>query len=103
MYNRFGTTSEMVIQTVEENGLPLVLAIDAKGLFLTTKDRLDSLFADTNRYAAARESVALRLEKIGLDPLDLASKNQHRIKQAAGDSGKKVNPLKASKRGAKGK
>ena len=103
MFNRFGTTSDMVIQPVEENSQTWLLAIDAKGLYLTSKKCLDSQFADTNRYAGARESVETRLKGLGLDPLELASQNQHRISKAASDSGKKVNPLKASKRGAKGK
>lgn len=36
MYNRFGTTQEMMIQTVQENGTEAVLAIDSRGLYLTT-------------------------------------------------------------------
>ena len=36
MYNRFGTTQEMMIQTVQENGAEAVLAIDSRGLYLTT-------------------------------------------------------------------
>ena len=52
MQKRFGTTSDMIIQTVEENGVPYCLAIDEKGLYLTTTDRLDKMLADPNRYTA---------------------------------------------------
>lgn len=37
MLNRFGTTSDMVIQSVTENGSTYLLAIDDKGLYLTTR------------------------------------------------------------------
>ena len=103
MLNRFGTTSDMVIQTVEENGRTLHLAIDESGLYLTTKDRLDSQFADKNRQPAAREGIAERLKALGLNPEELAAANQHLIKKATAEPAKKVNPLKASKRGAKSK
>lgn len=36
MYTRFGTTEEMVIQTVEENNATFLLAIDSTGLYMTT-------------------------------------------------------------------
>ena len=36
MQNRFGATSDMIIQAVEENDIPHCLAIDEKGLYLTT-------------------------------------------------------------------
>ena len=36
MYNRFGTDADMVIQPVQENGQELLLAIDDKGLYLTS-------------------------------------------------------------------
>ena len=41
MDNRFGTTSGMVIQTVMENGQELCLAIDERGLYLTSANYLD--------------------------------------------------------------
>lgn len=100
MLNRFGTTSDMIIQPVEENGTSLLLAIDDKGLYLTTKDKLDRQLADPNRYAAARQNVAERLTALGLDPVKLAADNAHLVKKETADK-KKINPLKASKRGVK--
>lgn len=97
MNNRFGTSSGMVIQTVEESGKTLYLAIDTKGLYFTTQNRIDTGLADTNRYAVSRENVASRLEALGLAPETLLAENGHRI-QIANAAAKKVNPLKASKR-----
>jgi len=101
MTNRFGTTEDMVIQTVEEGGIAYALAIDGKGLYLTTRDRLNSQLADPNRFASNRDNVATRLLALGLDPVSLTSENQHRIKVDSGAAAKKVNPLKASKRAMK--
>lgn len=101
MQNRFGTTSDMIIQTIEENGAPYCLAIDEKGLYLTTADRLDKMLADPNRYTGIRQAVAARLAALGLDPAALTAANQHLIKRDSGEPAKKVNPLKASKRAMK--
>ncbi len=101
MINRFGTTSDMVIQQVEEAGVRYALAIDGKGLYLTLPDRLDSMLADTYRYDARRAGMEARLTALGLDPAALFKENRHRIKAAAGEPAKKVNPLKASKRAMK--
>ena len=51
MDNRFGTTSGMVIQTVMENGQALCLAIDERGLYLTSARYLDKNLADPHRYS----------------------------------------------------
>lgn len=101
MQNRFGTTSDMIIQTIEEHGAPYCLAIDEKGLYLTTADRLDKMLADPNRYTGLRQSVPARLTALGLDPASLIAANQHLIKRDSGEPVKKVNPLKASKRAMK--
>lgn len=100
MENIFGTTSDMVIQTVLENDATYYLAIDAKGVYLTTKERLDTEFADSNRYSATRNTVPSRLAALGMDPAELFEQNKHLIKVDSGVK-KKVNPLKASKRGGK--
>ena len=100
MKNRFGTTEDMVIQRLEEDGKPVCLAIDAKGVYLTTPGRLGARLADPNRYTAARFSTAARLAALGLDPEALFAEHQHLIKSESGDA-KRVNPLKASKRGMK--
>lgn len=101
MFNRFGTTQEMMIQTVQENGEDFVLAIDSRGLYLTTAQFVGRPIADRNRYSGARSGAEQRIAALGLDMAGLVAANQHRI-QVETVSAKKVNPLKASKRGAKG-
>ncbi|MDL2210490.1 hypothetical protein LJC26_06775 [Desulfovibrio sp. OttesenSCG-928-O18] len=101
MITRFGTNADMIIQPVEENGQPLLLAIDSNGLYLTTQKMVDSQMADTNRYTANRAGVADRLKALGLDPAELAEANQHRIQKIT-VAAQKVNPLKAAKRASKG-
>ena len=100
MPNRFGTTSDMIIQTVTENDSTYLLGIDERGLYLTTGNWLDRQLADPNRYASARQNVTARLQALGLDPVMLVEQNSHLVKKESGDK-KKVNPLKASKRGMK--
>lgn len=102
MITRFGTNADMIIQPVEENGKTLLLAIDSNGLYLTTQKVVDSQIADTNRYSTTRANTAERLKALGLDPVELASANQHRIQKIV-TATQKVNPLKASKRASKGK
>lgn len=101
MTNRFGTTEDMIIRNIEEDGATYSLAIDSKGLYLTTRDRLNSQLADPNRFASNRETVAERLRALGLDPTQLVSENQHRVQLSTVAAVKKVNPLKASKRAMK--
>lgn len=100
MTNRFGTTEDMIIQTVEEGGILYALAIDSKGLYLTQPGRVSAELADPNRYAGNRAEVSARLSALGLDPEALAADNKHRISVASSDT-KKVNPLKAAKRAMK--
>ena len=101
MFNRFGTTQDMIIQTVQENGEELVLAIDSRGLYLTSAQFVGRPIADRNRYSGARAGAEQRIAALGLDVPGLVAANQHRI-QVETVAAKKVNPLKASKRGAKG-
>lgn len=102
MFTRFGTTADMVIQTVEHQGDSYLLAIDAKGLYFTTPSRIDSGLADPNRYAGSRLDVADRLHALGLAADDLINANKHRIPTAANAPSQKINPLKASKRKMRG-
>lgn len=103
MINRFGTTADMVIQTVEEQDTGMAcLAIDEKGLYFTSARFVDRPLADPNRYMANRQHVATRLSALALDEATLIEENQHRIPKVSGESKKKVNPLKASKRSMKG-
>ena len=101
MYNRFGTTAEMIIQPVEEKGAEYLLAIDSRGLYMTTAVYVGRPVADRNRYSGARQNVHKRLVALGLNPEELWEKNQHRI-QVESVAARKVNPLKASKRGSRG-
>ncbi|MCG8632625.1 MAG: hypothetical protein MI863_02295 [Desulfobacterales bacterium] len=98
MENRYGTTSDMIIQEIDNNGAAQLLAIDSRGLYLTDKDRVDRMVADVNRYGVAREEVNRRLEDLGMDPLELFNANKHLIKTVSGTAKAKVNPIKASKR-----
>ena len=103
MHNRFGSRSDMVIQRVEENGQTFILAIDEKGLYLTTERYLDRNLADPHRYAGLRAGVPARLAALGLDAPGLREAHQHKVKMIGeGEPKKKINPLKASKRRMKG-
>ena len=97
--NRFGTTSEMIIQEVQEGDQTFLLAIDAKGLYLTTQDRVDRKIADLNRYGIPREDFNQRLEALGFSPVDLFEEHKDKIVVVTQTTKKMINPLKASKRG----
>jgi len=101
MQNRFGTTSDMIIQAVTEKGVERHLAIDANGVYLTVARNINTQMADPNRYGGNRANSAERLKALGLDPEALFTSNKHLIKMAAAADQKKVNPLKASKRAMK--
>lgn len=66
MDNRFGTTSGMVIQTVMENGQEFCLAIDERGLYLTSARYLDRNLADPHRYSGSRATTRARLLALDL-------------------------------------
>ena len=102
MINRFGTTTDIIIQSVEEKDGCSYLAIDEKGLYLTKLRYVDKPLADPNRYSGNRQNIAARLSALSLDADALFQQNQHRIQKATGEAKKKVNPLKASKRSMKG-
>ena len=102
MIKRFGSTSDMIIQSVEENGVQYFLAIDEKGLCLATQKYLDSDLADPNRYSSLRVGLPVRLAALQLDAAALAGANHHRVKKIGeGDAKKKINLLKTSKCGMK--
>lgn len=101
MFNRFGTTQGMIIQPVQEDGAELLLAVDSRGLYLTTAQFVGRPIADRNRYSGTRQCADRRIAALGLDAAGLLAANQHRV-QVETVSAKKVNPLKASKRGVKG-
>ncbi len=98
MVNRYGTTSDMIIQEVDDNGQLRLLAIDDGGLYFTTPDRVNRGIADVNRYGSSREAVRDRLTELGLDPHTLFHSNKHLIKVEEASVQAKVNPIKASKR-----
>ena len=90
MNNRFGTTSDMIIQTVQEKEGCACLAIDEKGLYLTSPAYVDRPLADPNRYAGNRKDVAARLNALSLDADSLLEQNRHRIPKL------QVNPKRRS-------
>ena len=77
MFNRFGTTQEMMIQTVQENGEDIVLAIDSRGLYLTAAQFVGRPIADRNRYSTSRQGAEQRIAVLGLDVAGLLAANQH--------------------------
>ncbi|WP_300668606.1 hypothetical protein [Desulfoluna sp.] len=99
--NRFGTSREMVIDEIEVNGIRQVMAIDEKGLYLTTPDKVARPTADVNRYGVDRSRVIDTLESMGYDTQKLRNENHHIVAALAvsGSTEKKLNPIKASKRG----
>ena len=102
MDNRFGTSSGIVIQTVMENGQEFCLAIDERGLYLTSANYLDKNLVDPHRYSGSRATTKARLLALDLDPVRLAEANAHRIPVYTDEAKKKINPIKASKRGLRG-
>ena len=76
---------------MEKDGAEVLLAIDDKGLYFTSQDRVDRNMADTNRYAVSRNVVRDYLEKMGLSPVELFEQNKHRIRKSDGEPKKKIN------------
>lgn len=97
--NRFGTTRDMIIQEIEEDNKTYLLAIDSKGLYFTTPDRVDAQLADINRYGIRRGEFVQRLENLGYSPVDMFEEHKDKIKVVTQTTKKLINPIKASKRG----
>lgn len=99
--NRFGTSRDMVIDEIEVNGIRQILAIDEKGLYLTTPEKVGRQLADTNRYGVDRSQTIQTLIGMGYDIEKITHENQDIVKalQANAPKERKINPLKASKRG----
>lgn len=99
--NRFGTTSDMVIQNLTIDGKTRAIAIDADGLYLTSPEQIGRITADTNRYGTPRSHFIKLIEASGIDAEKLFMDHRHLLdKQAATQTqNKKINPIKASKRG----
>lgn len=99
--NRFGTSREMVIDEIEVNGVGQMMAIDEKGLYLTTPDKVGRATADVNRYGVQRQAFIDTLEAMGYDTQKIRNDNRHIVAALAanGPTEKKLNPIKASKRG----
>lgn len=100
MINRFGTKSDMIIQAIEMSGTEYQLAIDEKGLYLTSMEYVDRPIADPNRYSTVRHETADKLKDLDMDAKSIYAQNQHMVKRLLDQTRKKVNPLKASKRRA---
>lgn len=102
-FNSYGTTQGMVIDEVMINGTSKILAIDSKGLYLTTTDKVGHNLADVNRYGSCREKVNETLENHGYNSTELIKKHKDIVVAQAEyrpPVAKKINPLKASKRKA---
>lgn len=99
--NQYGTTQEMVIEEVDDHGVRRIMAIDDRGIYLTSPDRVGRLVADANRYGVDRTEFKSVLEALGYDTAEIFEKNRHRVKaqESYVAPEKKVNPIKASKRG----
>ncbi len=98
--NSFGTTEDMVIRQIEMAGKMKSIAIDDKGLYITSPDRVGRGVADVNRYGVDRSFFVSEIEAAGLDAVLLFEENRHRIVSGTpGRAEKKINPIKASKRG----
>ncbi len=100
MITRFGTASSMVVQNVEENSTPLLLAIDQRGLYLTKSNYLDKNLSDPNRVSN-RKSMEDRITALGFDYKAIFDENKHLIQDLPKEKAAKINPLKASKRSMK--
>ncbi len=100
MITRFGTAREMIVQDVEENSLPLLMAIDQKGLYLTTERYVDKNLSDPNRNSN-RALMEQRITALGFDYKAFYEENKHLVKDLPKSTAVKVNPLKASKRSMK--
>ena len=86
MNNRFGTTSDMIIQTVQEKKDALASPLMKKRAVPDLAGYVDRPLADPNRYAGNRKDVAARLNALGLDAGSLLEQNQHRIPKITGES-----------------
>ncbi len=102
MITRFGTAKEMVLQEIEENNAALLLAIDQRGLYLTSSKYIDKNIADPNR-SSSRTVMEQRISALGIDYKAMFEENKHLIPKMPKEVVVKVNPLKASKRAAKGR
>ena len=91
----------MIVQQIDDNGEKKLVAIDSKGLYLTTQDRVDRPVADVNRYGVPRDEIYRHLSDLGLDTRKLFNANKHLIKSEStvNKTPKNLNPIKASKRG----
>ncbi len=100
MITRFGTAKEMVVQDIVENDATFLLAIDQKGLYLTTGRYVDKDLSDPNRNSD-RRLMEQRINALGIDYKAFYEENKHLVKDMPKSTAVKVNPLKASKRSMK--
>ncbi len=100
MITRFGTAKEMIVQPIEVESIPHLLAIDQRGLYLTVERYVDSNFADPNRNSD-RKLMEQKITALGIDCKVFFEENKHLIQNMPKEKAAKVNPLKASKRSMK--
>ena len=100
MENNYGTISDMVIEEREIAGEPRVIAIDAKGLYITTPRNVGNGRSDINRFGVPRQEMLEQLAAEGIDVDEMLAANQHRVELLAVGKTEdpKLNPIKASKR-----
>ncbi len=97
MITRFGTASAMVVQELTEENIPVFMAIDNRGLYLTYKKYLDKNLSDPNRISN-RKLMEERIIALGIDYNKIYEENKHIIQDLPKEKAAKINPLKASKR-----
>ncbi|MFI3271730.1 MAG: hypothetical protein R3Y11_06470 [Pseudomonadota bacterium] len=100
MVSRFGTTKEMVIESIETADGARMIAIDNRGLYLTEAKYLDRPIADPNR-SSHRAAMEARIKELGVDTKAMFDANKGMIQALPKETSVKVNPLKASKRSMK--
>ncbi len=100
MITRFGTAKEMIVQDITENDATYHLAIDQRGLYLTTTRYVDKDISDPNRNSD-RSLMKQRISALGIDYAAFFEENKHLIQVMPKSTAAKVNPLKASKRSMK--
>ena len=77
--NFLGTTRDMVIDCIEVNGRLKAIAIDARGLYITSPDQIGKPATDENRGRAERHHDIRQLARLGIDTRALFEQNRHRI------------------------
>ena len=73
------TTHEMIVDCIEVRGILKAIAIDARGLYITTPHRIGRPETDANRSKTERHRDIRQLTRLGIDTRALYEANRHRI------------------------